>query len=402
MPSLPSPLESLSNALGRLGDGVNVRFQDTEWIDPLVGMGAVGLGLGAGVAVVSSQPAPAFATDSAKVGLCLLNKCKLQLAQCIANPKCLANVICINTCSNRPDESECQVSCGNLFENEVVGEFNKCAVSSMKCVTQKPDDGSFPKLRPDQFRHDFDTTKFTGRWYISAGLNPLFDTFDCQTHFFNSPEPGRLFGKLYWRITQPDGEFFTRDTVQKFVQQRDKGLLFNHDNEYLHYKDDWYILDWEPENFVLIYYRGSNDAWDGYGGATVYTRAPSLDPKLVPRIEQACEKAGIKWSDFSLTDNSCGPQQKDASILRAQWAKRQLLTAESDVQEQLTAVRGYALNSVVSSERGAEQILADLENQVVNFERGSELQLEKIQETATNKAFDVGRGLEVYLAPFLE
>lgn len=26
----------------------------------------------------------------------------------------------------------------------------------------------------------------------------------------------------------------------------------------------------------VIYYRGKNDAWDGYGGATVYTKARQL------------------------------------------------------------------------------------------------------------------------------
>ena len=40
---------------------------------------------------------------------------------------------------------------------------------------------------------DFDLSKFTGRWYITAGLNPLFDTFPCQEHFFGVPEPGRVF-----------------------------------------------------------------------------------------------------------------------------------------------------------------------------------------------------------------
>ena len=37
---------------------------------------------------------------------------------------------------------------------------------------------------------NFDLSKFTGRWYITAGLNPLFDTFPCQEHFFGVPEPG--------------------------------------------------------------------------------------------------------------------------------------------------------------------------------------------------------------------
>lgn len=29
---------------------------------------------------------------------------------------------------------------------------------------------------------------------LGAGLNPLFDTFDCQEHFFASPEPGGSVG----------------------------------------------------------------------------------------------------------------------------------------------------------------------------------------------------------------
>ena len=48
--------------------------------------------------------------------------------------------------------------------------------------------------------------------------------------------------------------------------------LRNDGNEYLHYTDDWYILDSQPDKYVVIYYRGNNDAWKGYGGATIYTR----------------------------------------------------------------------------------------------------------------------------------
>ena len=61
-----------------------------------------------------------------------------------------------------------------------------------------------------------------GRWYITAGLNPLFDTFDCQAHFFGSPEPGKLVGKINWRINRgASGDFIERSTTQKFVQARE-------------------------------------------------------------------------------------------------------------------------------------------------------------------------------------
>jgi len=55
---------------------------------------------------------PAIAADTVKVGKCLLQSCQKELAQCILNPKCLANVICLNACNGRKDEAECEIKCG--------------------------------------------------------------------------------------------------------------------------------------------------------------------------------------------------------------------------------------------------------------------------------------------------
>ena len=52
--------------------------------------------------------------------------------------------------------------------------------------------------------------------------------------------------------------------------------LRNDGNKYLNYTDDWYVLAQKPDEYVVIYYRGNNDAWKGYGGATVYTRCAPL------------------------------------------------------------------------------------------------------------------------------
>ena len=160
----------------------------------------------------------ASAADTVAIGKCLLTSCQAQLAKCILNPKCFANVICLNTCNNRPDESACQIKCGDLFENDVVGEFNSCAVSQKKCVPQKQSDNSYPLPDPVSVVKKFDMSIWNGRWYISAGLNDIFDTFDCQVHFFTSPKPDRVYAKLFWRITEPDGEVMTKRAVQKFVQ----------------------------------------------------------------------------------------------------------------------------------------------------------------------------------------
>jgi violaxanthin de-epoxidase len=115
------------------------------------------------------------ATDPGQIVGCLFSKCQLPLLKCISNPKCLANVVCINTCNGKEDEIGCQIQCGDLFENEVVGEFNKCVVSDMGCVPQKPDDGQYPEPDPSVLVQKFDTKLWNGKWYITAGQNPLFD-----------------------------------------------------------------------------------------------------------------------------------------------------------------------------------------------------------------------------------
>lgn len=132
-----------------------------------------------------------------------------------------------------------QIKCGDLFENSVVDEFNECAVSRKKCVPRKSDLGEFPAPDPSVLVKSFNVKDFDGKWYITSGLNPTFDAFDCQLHEFHT-EDGKLVGNISWRIKTPDSGFFTRSTVQKFVQDPNQPAVFyNHDNEYLHYQDDW-------------------------------------------------------------------------------------------------------------------------------------------------------------------
>ena len=319
------------------------------------GLKASVLALGLSVVTLAS-PVPAMAADSGAIVSCLFSKCQLPLAKCIVNPKCLANVVCINTCNGREDEIGCQIKCGDLFENEVVGEFNKCVVSDMGCVPKKADEGTYPEPKPSQLVSSFDTKLWNGRWYITAGQNPLFDIFPCQVHFFTETSPGTFYGKLNWRVEEPDGEFFTRDALQQFVQDpKNPAHLLNHDNEYLHYQDDWYIVDFEYDDnkagvppFAFVYYRGSNDAWDGYGGAVVYTRDAQLPESLIPRLRTAAKKVGFDFDkEFTLVDNSCPTiKEGDALVLREKFAGKVLLQTEEAARAQAVRLRGNTLNSV--------------------------------------------------------
>lgn len=334
--------------------------------------------VGPGGDALSSVPS-AHATDGAAIGLCLLNKCRVPLAKCILNPNCLANVICINTCNGKPDESGCQIECGNVFENDVVGEFNKCAVSDMTCVPQKQDDGSYPVPAKEKLVQSFDTKLWNGRWYITAGQNKLFDIFPCQVHFFTETEPGKFAGKLNWRIEEPDGEFFTRDAVQEFVQDpTNPAHLINHDNDYLHYQDDWYILDYAADDnkegtppFAFVYYRGENDAWVGYGGAVVYTREAKLPDVLLPRLREAAKKVNFDFDrDFEKPDNSCKVMQDgERVILREKFAGKMAIQTEKQLQQQAVLARTAASNSVGAAEKAAEKAVQSIEDKAVEFEK---------------------------------
>lgn len=79
--------------------------------------------------------------------------------------------------------------------------------------------------------------------------------------------------------------------------------LRNDGNKYLNYTDDWYVLAQKPDEYVVIYYRGNNDAWKGYGGATIYTRCALTSSEEVCSLISAVKllKEGRKSKSFRAT-----------------------------------------------------------------------------------------------------
>lgn len=64
----------------------------------------------------------------------------------------------------------------------------------------------------------------------------------------------------------------------------------------------------KSDDYIFVYYRGRNDAWDGYGGAVVYTRSSVLPESIAPELERAAKSVGRDFSKFIRTDNTCGPE----------------------------------------------------------------------------------------------
>ncbi|XP_050225339.1 violaxanthin de-epoxidase, chloroplastic [Mercurialis annua] len=307
----------------------------------------------------------ADAVDALKTCTCLLKECRLELAKCIANPACAANVACLQTCNNRPDETECQIKCGDLFENSVVDQFNECAVSRKKCVPQKSDVGEFPVPDPAALVKNFNISDVTGKWFITSGLNPTFDVFDCQLHEFHM-ESNKLVGNLTWRIRTPDSGFFTRTAVQKFVQDPENpGILYNHDNEFLHYQDDWYILSSKIENsaddYIFVYYRGRNDAWDGYGGAVIYTRSSVLPESIIPELERAAKSVGRDFNTFIRTDNTCGPEPPLVERIEktVEEGEKTIIREVEEIEEEVEKIEKTELSLLERLAEGLKELQQD-------------------------------------------
>lgn len=317
---------------------------------------------------ILSVASKADAVDALKTCTCLLKECRIELAKCIANPACAANVACLQTCNNRPDETDCQIKCGDLFENSVVDEFNECAVSRKKCVPRKSDVGDFPVPDPSVLVQKFDLKDFNGKWFITRGLNPTFDTFDCQLHEFHA-EGNKIVGNLTWRIRTPDGGFFTRSAVQKFMQDpKYPGILYNHDNEYLHYQDDWYILSSKvensPDDYIFVYYKGSNDAWDGYGGSVLYTRSAVLPESIIPELQTAAQKVGRDFNTFIKTDNTCGPEPPLVERLekKVEEGEKTIIKEVEEIEQEVEKVREKEVSLFSRLFEGFKELQQDEEN----------------------------------------
>lgn len=156
--------------------------------------------------------APALASESKHrpTGMaCVSQSCSRQLSECLADSNCAKGLGCFSRCaakdaydkirSNRKDvdariEGSCQVRCMDLYQNERLDDFTDCTLTKNRCYDVLKADARYPKLPFEVWDERLKESRasaenklkqlFRGTWYISAGLNPAFDLFDCQVHTF--------------------------------------------------------------------------------------------------------------------------------------------------------------------------------------------------------------------------
>lgn len=264
------------------------------------------VGGGAGAALAARLP------DGVKAESCVLERCASETAACLADAPCAAAVACAAACP--PEAPACAAKCAERdASSRAARALAACAtVQRDRCLPPAESPLAYPVPPARAALAELDAARLDGRWFAVRGLNPQFDQFDCQVQYFASPrdDKTRLYSKLSWRV--PTGaprkkQFLERTDIQTFAQEGARGVLVNRGNATLNYEDTWYVLG-ASDDFFAVYYRGSNDALDGYGGAVVYAREPTLAPALVPDVEAALARAGLTLADFKTIDNTCGPE----------------------------------------------------------------------------------------------
>jgi violaxanthin de-epoxidase len=280
----------------------------------------------------------------------------------------------------------------DLHQTPLLDAFTECSLTDHACYPPLVADPRYPPLVHDDVAEQLlwqsnllpssepTTTSralqnlFTGKWYLSAGLNPVFDTFDCQVHEFSEPKDAINNVKnggvvvpiadatFSYRVQVNDNnnnnnKWFTRTGDKRLTLVNedstrvhdgkwrgfDQGLKWgmdsfldheNHDPGLVHnrpaapnnndiiiktksprlvltlrpdlmnYKDDWVVLQSSPE-YIVVLYRGTNSAWEGYGGLNVYTRTRTISDTLKRGIERGLRKVNLSLRDLTIVDNSC-------------------------------------------------------------------------------------------------
>jgi hypothetical protein len=87
---------------------------------------------------------------------------------------------------------------------------------------------------------------------------------------------------LKWALSShsPNGLWCAWRALQTFRTTEDPAILFNGNNEYLHYEDTWYILGYKPDSYVVSAHLlvGSWGRGTGWSHATQLSACLSRSP----------------------------------------------------------------------------------------------------------------------------
>ena len=126
-------------------------------------------------------------------GVCVVEHCGGVLLACEIDAVCRTWSGCNQHCGLGNNALGCQIRCGDLYNpggnaSDFIEAFSVCAISEHHCVPQSQMRCPVPANAAAMADFNLDAfvssasapTNQPTNWYITRGLNPLFDCFDCE------------------------------------------------------------------------------------------------------------------------------------------------------------------------------------------------------------------------------
>lgn len=151
----------------------------------------------------------------------------------------------------------------------------------------------------------------------------------------------------------------------------------------------------KPEDYVFVYYKGRNDAWDGYGGAVVYTRSAVLPESIVPELEKAAQSVGRSFNKFIKTDNTCGPEPPLVERLekKVEEGEKTIIKEVEEIEGQVEKVKDTEVTLFKRLAEGFKELQQDEQNFLRELSKEEMDILNQLEMEATEVEKLFGRAL---------
>jgi len=248
--------------------------------------------------------------------ICIALHCGLQSGACILDSTCFSALQCMQGCSGRPDESQCQFECEMTigFGNPAFENLIRCMADN-DCFPEVPPDGLCLAGAEDALQDITSLEDVAGEWWVVRGVNcgqddvwsGAYDWYPCQHARYVVIDDGWVNNTTYCGGRDSTCTTDTIVTIPHATLPSPGLIRLDYDDApLLPQVEKWHIVSLPEENFMFVIWCGENPALN-YNGAFVVSRTrtqENMSEETEAEFRRIAEKFGIDYDAMCLTDNT--------------------------------------------------------------------------------------------------
>jgi len=248
--------------------------------------------------------------------VCITLHCPLEMGACVINSDCRETLECMAGCSGRPDESQCQFECEMTLGNgnEPFQKLLECMAAN-DCFPEVPDDGRCLAASEDTVQEVTSIEDVSGDWWVVKGVNcgqddvwrGGYDWYPCQHERYLRFEDGWINNTTYSGGSNSDPTTEVIVTVPHATLPSPGLIRLEYDDEpLLPQIERWHIMSYPEENYMMVFWCGTNPALD-YNGGFVLSRTRTINdmlPETEAEFRRIAELHGVDYDAMCVSDNT--------------------------------------------------------------------------------------------------